>query len=70
LRKEFRGKGTGKLLLSEVEKYCRKNKLKIIYLGTGDFKENKVINYYKKFGYKVVGRLKILILLVNINMTK
>lgn len=58
LKKEFRKKGLGKNLLIEVEKYCKKNKLKIIYLGTKDSKKNKLISYYKKLGYKIVGKLK------------
>ncbi len=58
LRKKFRGKGTGKLLMKEIEKYCNKNKLKIIYLGTENSKKNKLVNYYKKLGYQLVGKLE------------
>jgi ribosomal protein S18 acetylase RimI-like enzyme len=57
LKKEFRGKGAGKLLMKEIEKYCKKNKLKMIYLGTENSKKNKLIDYYKKLGYQVVGKL-------------
>ncbi len=57
LKKKFRGKGAGKLLMEEIEKYCVENNLKMIYLGTDDSEENKLINYYKKLGYQVVGKL-------------
>ena len=58
LKKKFRGKGIGKLLIKEIEQYCAKDKLKIVYLGTENSKKNKLIDYYKKIGYQVVGKLE------------
>ncbi|MFA5070814.1 MAG: GNAT family N-acetyltransferase [Candidatus Pacearchaeota archaeon] len=58
IKKEFQGKGLGSYLLKEIEKYCKNKRIDIIYLGTEDSNKNKAINFYKKQGYQVVGRLK------------
>ncbi len=55
VRKKFRGVGIGTKLVDELIKYCKKNKIKMFYLGTGDFKGNKAISYYKKLGFEKVG---------------
>ncbi len=58
VKKKFRGKGIGTELVKELIKYCKKNKIIMLYLGTGDFKGNKAIQYYKKLGFKKVGNIK------------
>jgi ribosomal protein S18 acetylase RimI-like enzyme len=58
VKREFQGKGYGKMLLKEAEKYFKKDRIKMIYLGTADSKKNKAIPFYKKQGYKIVGKLK------------
>ena len=58
IKKKFRGQGIGKALVEELIKYCKKNKIDLFYLGTGDYKGNKSIPYYQKQGFKKVGHLK------------
>jgi len=58
VKKEYNGKGIGTALLKNLISYCKKNKYSVLYLGTGDYKKNKAINYYKKLGFKEIGKLK------------
>ncbi|HRZ85381.1 MAG TPA: GNAT family N-acetyltransferase [Candidatus Paceibacterota bacterium] len=44
------GKGIGKKLLLFLEDYARKKKLKRLYL----FSTKNALNFYKKFGYKLI----------------
>lgn len=57
VKKKFRGKGIGTKLVMELINYGKKNKINMLYLGTGDFKGNKAIIYYKKLGFKKIGYL-------------
>ena len=58
VKKEFRGRGIATKLKKYIEYYCKKNKIPMIYLGTGDYKGNKAIRLYKRLGYKRIGKLK------------
>jgi len=58
IKKNFRGKGYGSALREKLVKYCKKKKIPIIYIGTGDYKDNKAIKFNKKHGFKKVGFLK------------
>mgnify|MGYP001304453828 CR=1 FL=1 len=58
VKKKFRGKNIGTDLLKHLMNYCKKNKFLVLYLGTGDYKGNKSILYYKKLGFKEIGKLK------------
>lgn len=58
IKKEFQGKGFGKLLVKQLEKYCKSKKIPMIYTATGDYKNNKSIKFYKKLGFKKIGKLK------------
>jgi ribosomal protein S18 acetylase RimI-like enzyme len=44
------GKGIGRELMNFVEKYCKKNDIKFIWLITG--KKVPAFKFYKKIGYK------------------
>ncbi len=56
VKEEFRGKGYGTALINKLIAYCKKKKIMEIVLGTGDFSGNKVIKWYKKMGFKKVGK--------------
>ncbi|MBT3404615.1 GNAT family N-acetyltransferase [archaeon] len=58
VKKKFRGEGIGTNLINALIKFCKKNKINMFYLSTGDFKANKAIKYYKKLGFKIVGKMK------------
>lgn len=58
VRKAFRKRGIGTALIKKLIKYCKKRNIRILYLGTGDYSKNTIINYYKKVGFMEVGRLK------------
>jgi len=57
INKISRGEGLGTKLILALIKYCKKLKVPVIYLGTGDYKENKTHNFYKRLGFKKIGRL-------------
>ena len=51
-----RGKGIGLQLLKHIEKVCRKNKLKTIFLTSGERDyATGAFNFYTKSGFKVAG---------------
>ncbi len=50
VKSNFVGKGIGKHLLLFLEEYARKKKLKRLYL----YSTKNAINFYKKFGYKLM----------------
>jgi len=58
VKKDSRNKGHGNQLMKYLIKYCKKSKVDVIYLGTGDFLGNKVFNFYKRLNFKKVGKLK------------
>ncbi len=58
IKKKFQGKGFGTLLIKELIKFCKKNKISYVYLGTNDKKGNKAIKFYKRLGFKKLGMLK------------
>lgn len=47
---KIQGKGLGKKLMDFVEGYCKKNKIKFIWLITN--KKADAFKFYKKIGYK------------------
>jgi aminoglycoside 6'-N-acetyltransferase I len=49
VKERFKRQGVGKLLLTEVESYARKNKLNKILFVT--HRKSQGIKFYKKFGY-------------------
>lgn len=53
---EFRGKGFGKILLDNVEKNAREEKMYCLYMSTYA-NDEKVINFYEKNGYTLVATL-------------
>ena len=57
INKLSRGKGLGTKLVLALIKYCKKLEVPVIYLGTGDYKENKTHNFYKRLGFKKIGKL-------------
>jgi len=58
IKKKFQGKGFGTLLIKELKRYCKKRRISYIYLGTNDKKNNKAIKFYKRLGFKRLGKLK------------
>lgn len=50
--KEFRGKGFGKELTNFLIDYCKKKNVKRIILHS----QSHVVDFYKKFGFKIAGR--------------
>lgn len=58
VKKRFQKKGIGSVLIARIVKYCKKHKIPMIHLSTGDHKNNKAIKFYKKHGFKKVGYLK------------
>ena len=58
IKKEFRGQGIGTSLMKKVINYCKKLKVKMFYLSTNDYKENKAIKLYKRQGFVQIGKLK------------
>ena len=58
VKQKFRGKGFGTLLIEKLVEFCKIKKILAVFLGTGDMKNNKAINYYKKQSFKKVGWLK------------
>ncbi len=58
IKNKFRGKGYGTALREKLVDFCRKRRIPIIYIGTGDFKGNKAIKFNEKHGFKKVGFLK------------
>ena len=57
VRKKFRGNGFGTALIKRVVRYCKKNNIEMIHISTGDFENNKAVEYYKKQGFEKVGFL-------------
>ncbi len=57
VKKDLRSKGYGTKLMKYIVDFAKKKKIKIIYLGTGDYKKNKAIKYYERQGFKKVGYL-------------
>ncbi len=54
--KEYREEGIGNVLLKETLNWAKKLGIKIVILDV--FKTNKrALNFYKKFGFKVYGKL-------------
>jgi ribosomal protein S18 acetylase RimI-like enzyme len=58
ISKKFRGKGFGKLLIKELEKFCIKKNIEVIYASSGDYKGNKSLSFYKKLGFKKIGKME------------
>ncbi|MEJ2267724.1 MAG: GNAT family N-acetyltransferase [Nanoarchaeota archaeon] len=58
VKNNFRGKGIGTALINSIINYCKKRKIRVFYIPTGDFKGNKAIKFYKKLGFEKVGVLK------------
>jgi len=58
IKKKLRGQGIGTSLINYLINYCKKSKIGMIYLSTGDYKKNKSIDYYKKLGFVKIGVLK------------
>ena len=58
IKKEFRFHGFGTLLMEKLIKYCQKNKIPSIHLGTNDVSGNKAIKYYERHGFRKVGWLE------------
>jgi len=54
---EFQGKHIGKKLLNYITEFCNKNNIPRISLETRK-SDTKLINYYKKFGFKIACELK------------
>lgn len=51
VKKENRGKGIAKMILTKLENWAIDNRYKKSILETG-IKQNEAINFYQKFGYK------------------
>lgn len=58
VKQKFRGKGFGIALIENLVKFCKNKEILVIYLGTSDKKDKKVIKFYEKQGFKKVGWLK------------
>lgn len=58
VKKAYQGKGLGSLLMKYLFTYCKKNKIKMVYVSTGDYGDNKAIRFYEKIGFKRIGSLK------------
>lgn len=58
VRKKFRGKGYGTLLIERLVEFCKDKKISSIHLATEDKRGNKAIKYYEKLGFKKVGWLE------------
>jgi ribosomal protein S18 acetylase RimI-like enzyme len=56
--KSFQGKGLGKYLMKSIENYTKKKGLKKIKFKV--FNENPAKLFYKKLGYKIIGKNNIL----------
>lgn len=54
VKKEFQGRGIGKILLQALEKACREKELKKIHLTTQDYQAK---DFYVKQNYQVAGQL-------------
>lgn len=54
VKKEFQGRGIGKMLLKALESTCKEKKLKKVYLTTQDYQAK---NFYVKQNYQVAGEL-------------
>ncbi len=57
VKNKFRGKGFATLLIRFIKKYCKNKNIPMIYLGTGDYKDNKSIKLYKRIGFRKIGKL-------------
>lgn len=57
VKKEFRGKGIGRQLNDFILNYFQKKKVKVIELEVRP-ENKKVINWYKRLGFKIVKRIK------------
>jgi ribosomal protein S18 acetylase RimI-like enzyme len=55
VKEEFRGKGFGSALLSEVENMAKEKECKLIHLDTFDFQAK---NFYLNHGFEVYGVLE------------
>jgi GNAT superfamily N-acetyltransferase len=55
VKEEFRGKGFGSALLSEVENIAKEKECKLIHLDTFDFQAK---NFYLNHGFEVFGVLE------------
>jgi ribosomal protein S18 acetylase RimI-like enzyme len=58
IKRDFQGRGYGKKLLKEIERYPKNKDIKVIYLSTNDSIKNKARIFYKKQGYQILGKLK------------
>ncbi len=58
IRKAFRSKGYGTLLMKKIVEYCKTRKIKLMYLCTADTKNNRAIKYYENLGFKKIGSIK------------
>ena len=56
--KKFRGKGFGKKLVLHLSNCCKKKKIMMVYASTGDYRKNKSMIFWKKIGFKKVGKMK------------
>lgn len=57
IRRDWRGKGVGRLLLAELEQFARNNDFHKIVLGTFPFNQSGQ-GLYRKMGYREVGIFK------------
>ena len=51
VKEGFKKQGVGKTLMSEVETYAKKNKIKSIYFSTN--RKSSAVKFYQKHGYKL-----------------
>jgi GNAT superfamily N-acetyltransferase len=57
IKKEYQRKGIGTTLRKRLVEYCKKNKIPIIFISTGNYKNNKAIEFNIKNGFKILGKL-------------
>ena len=55
INEKYRGKGIGKMLIYNIEKFSKENFLVGIRMGTWDFQAK---SFYEKLGYEVFGKIK------------
>lgn len=52
VKENFKKQGIGKMLMSNIESYARKNKLKRVLFKT--HKKSTAVKFYRKMGYKAI----------------
>ncbi len=58
IKNAHQGQGLGSLLMKHLFDYCKKNRIKMVYVSTGDYGDNKAIKFYERLGFKRIGSLK------------